>query len=203
MADWRILHYFRKNIFAMKIRILLVALGLLFAQSTFAQIEFTDTFRRLVESAQIDFYEPTEGSYKEVRLDKHTFQPCDFGIRSRREKLEIRYLVAPYSENNLAFQVPQVECFRMVSHLATNDEDAVVTSLGISEDELRENFNADWGKIYFFQPKESFSERTHCKMLALYAEGKGMVLVFFLFDEPSQELDNRHLALRFKGEPGN
>ncbi|MDX1939926.1 MAG: hypothetical protein SFU99_05195 [Saprospiraceae bacterium] len=187
----------------MKIRTIFIIISGFCAQHLIAQIEFTDNFRHLVENAGIDFYEPTEGSYKEVKLQKHSFQPCDFGIRSRREKLEIRYLIAPYSEYNIAFKAPHVECFRMVSNLATNEEDAAITSLSISEDELKENFNADWGKIYFFQPKDSFSERAHCKMLALYSEGKGMALVFFLFDEPSRDLDNRYLALRFKDEANN
>ncbi|MBK7871601.1 MAG: hypothetical protein IPJ74_13480 [Saprospiraceae bacterium] len=137
----------------MKIRVLFIIIIGLCAQHLIAQIEFTDNFRHLIENAGIDFYEPTEGSYKEVKLQKHTFQPCDFGIRSRREKLEIRYLVAPYSEHNIAFKAPHVECFRMVSNLATNEEDAAITSLIISEDELKENFNADWGKIYFSNPK--------------------------------------------------
>ncbi len=169
-------------------------------QMAAAQIELTETFRQLIEGARIDFYQPVEGSYREVRLLKTPFQPCDFAIRSRREKIEIRYLIAPYSEYSPVFQAPHVECFRLISHLATNEEDAVITSLRISEDELQEDFNADWGRIYFFQPKKSFSDFRHCKMLALHAEGKGMALVFFLFDEPSPELDNRYLALRFKND---
>lgn len=187
----------------MKIRMLLMVLTCLLAKGAVAQIKYSENFLHLLDHAQIDFFEPVEGSYKEIRLQKGTFQPCDFGIRSRKEKIEIRYLVAPYNEHHYVFRAPHVEGLRMASHLAVNEEDAVITSIGITEDELKENFNADWGKIYFFQPKDSFSEREHCKMLALYAEGKGMVLVFFLFDEPSRELDNRHLALRFKGEASN
>ena len=63
-----------------------------------------------------------------------------------------------------------------------------------------DDFNADWGQVIFFQPKSVFSHKAHCKMLALYKEGKGMAFVFFLFDKGTLELDRRFLALRFKEE---
>ncbi len=182
----------------MKISILL--LGLFASGSILAQISYPDNFLHLLKNANVDFYEPTEGSYKDIRLSKADYQPCDFALRSRREKLEMRYLVAPYSPHNWVFTAPHVEALRMASHLATNEQESVITSFAVSETELTSHFNANWGRVYFFQPKPIFSDRKHCKMLALYAEGKGMVIVFFLFDEPSRELDNRHLALRFRDD---
>lgn len=187
----------------MNARTLLFATICLFAQSAFGQLEYSDSFLYLLENAQIDFYEPVEGKYKAIKLQKEVFQPCDFGMRSRKEQLEIRYIIAPYSENSPAFNAPHVESARMVAHLATNDPDAVITILSMDELELRDKFNADWGKVFFFKPKEQFSTSKHCKMLSLYAEGKGMALVFFLFDKPSTELDNRFLALRFKDVVAN
>jgi len=187
----------------MRAKIILIVVIAVIAQNAYGQLEYSDDFLYLLENAQIDFYEPVEGKYKAMNMQKDVFQPCDFGIRSRREKLEIRYLIAPYSENSPAFSAPQVESTRMVAHLASNDPKAVITVLSMDEQELREEFNADWGKVFFFQPKEQFSTSKHCKLLSLYAEGKGMALVFFLFDKPSQELDNRFLALRFKDNMAN
>ncbi len=168
------------------------------------QVECPADFKRLLQGAQIDFFEPVEGAYKGIALPRHHFQPCDFAIRSRKEQLEIRYLIVPFQNeaSNPVAQAPHVHCMRLVSHLASNDEQAVITILSIDEAELRETFNADWGKLFFFQPKPGFSERSHCKLLALHAEGKGTALVFFLFDQPSKELDNRHVALRFLDDVG-
>ncbi len=63
---------------------------------------------------------------------------------------------------------------------------------------LRRDYQADWGKVFFFQPKTGFSSARHCKMLALYREGQSMAFVLFLFDEPGPVLDRRALALRFR-----
>jgi hypothetical protein len=187
----------------MSAKIILIAIIGFISQRAFGQLDYSDDFLYLLEHAQIDFYEPVEGKYKAMNMRKDVFQPCDYGIRSRKEKLEIRYLIAPYSENSPAFSAPHVETTRMVAHLASNDPDAVITVLSMDEQELRGDFNADWGKVFFFKPKEQFSTSQHCKLLSLYAEGKGMALVFFLFDKPSQELDNRFLALRFKDDMAN
>lgn len=187
----------------MIIRISFLLSSWLLAQAAIAQINYTDNFLHLLENARIDFYEPVEGNYKSFKLRKDVFQPGDFAMRSRREQIEIRYQIAPYSEHNPIFQALHVECMRQIIHLAANDEESVITVLSIDDEELSRDFNADWGKIFFFQPKDQFSTSKHCKMLALYAEGKGIVLVYFLFDKPSQELDNRYLALRFKDTASN
>ena len=61
-----------------------------------------------------------------------------------------------------------------------------------------EDFNADWGKVFFFTPKPGFTRKSHCRLLALHKEGKGTAYIFFLFEEPDEVLDHRFLALRFR-----
>ncbi|MFN3785550.1 MAG: hypothetical protein ACK4RS_01805 [Thiothrix sp.] len=181
-------------------RITIILLCTLFVQQLTAQIDHTPRFSRLLEEAQLDFYEPLENSYRDVPVWKEAahYQPYDFAIRSRRDHLEIRYQILPYRDNDLKFAAPQVEAVRLAMHLATNQDESIISGFSIDEEELKTDFNADWGKVFIFQPKKSFSNRPHCKMLALYREGKGLAFVFFLFDQPSQEVDNRFVALRFK-----
>ncbi len=187
----------------MNAKVILLIVSWFLTQTAFGQLKYSDDFLSLLNHAEIDFYEPVEGNYKTRKIYKEYYQPCDFAMHSRKEDMEVRYLIAPYSEKGPAFNAPHVETVRMVAHLASNDPEAVITVLSLEEEALREDFNADWGKIYFFQPKEQFSTSKHCKLLSLYAEGKGIAMVFFLFDKPSPELDNRFLALRFKDEVTN
>lgn len=186
-------------------RIAVVVLLCFLVQQAVAQIDYTPRFARLLEQAQIDFYKPLENTYRDIPVwkDAAEYQSYDFAIRSRRNQLEIRYQILPYNEYDLKFNAPQVEAVRLAMHLATNQDESVISGLSIDEEELKNEFNADWGKVFIFQPKKSFSNRTHCKMLALYTEGKGMAFVFFLFDQPSQEVDNRFVALRFRETEAN
>lgn len=179
-----------------------------FAQALAAQIEYSPSFTKLLEQAQLDFQAPLENSYRDLPVwkDAAAFQSYDFAIGSRQEDLEIRYRVLPYNQQNQIFLAPYVEAARLAMHLARNEEaeeDRIITYFDVKEEVLKQAFNADWGMTFFFHPKSAFSNRTHCKLLALYAEGKGMAFVLFLFDEPSQALDNRFEALRFRESSAN
>lgn len=164
------------------------------------KIKQSKSFLQKLEQTQLDIFTPVEGKYKSVRPTKNPYQNADHIVLSKKEDLEIRYAIIPFSESDQQTQMPRVDFMRVVSSTATNDdrEDAVVSIHQVEETDLKENYNADWGNIAYFQPKSRFSDRKHCRLLTLYSEGRGIVHVFFLFDEPSQFLDNRLHALRFE-----
>ena len=174
---------------------------LLFSVGLPAQkIDLSDNFSSLLEQCQLEFLAPLDAGYKDIAIGRNPFQPYDFAIRSRKEKLEIRYLIEPYRPEDPSFEAPHVRCIQKLMHLASNDQEFVMTGVDIDTTSLRENFNADWGKTFFFKPKPYFSQSRHVKMLALFKEGKGIAYIFFLFDEPSRNLDNRIYTLRFLEE---
>jgi hypothetical protein len=183
----------------MKKILLLLIFASLYSYSIAQKIKYSKDFIKKLEQTQIDLFTPTEGKYKSRRPSKNDYQKIDHQIFSKKENLEIRYAILPFDEKDQRTQVPHIDFMRVVTSTATNEnEEALISVHQIGETELKEHFNANWGNIAYFQPKIRFSDRKHCRLLGLYAEGKGMVYVFFLFDEPSQYLDNRLQALRFK-----
>lgn len=162
-----------------------------------AQIDISPQFSQLLELSQLDFHEPLEAKYKDISVVDNPWQTYDFAIRSRKEKLEIRYLVVPFDEKKPLHRVPHVSTIRMVTNLASNNQEIIISGLDIDEDVLKEQFNADWGKVFLFQPKLGFSSKTHCKLLAVHKEEVGTAYVFFLFNKPDQALDNRFYAVSF------
>lgn len=179
-----------------------MALTILFTSRVLiAQVNLSPEFSRLLAAAGLEFLEPLEARYKDVRVVDDAFQSYDFAIRSRREKLEIRFLIEPYDERDPLSGPPHVRSMRLLTHLASNDQSFIMSGVDVSEKDLRDQFNADWGKVFFFTPKPGFTIRKQCKLLALYAEGKGTAFVFFLFDEPTPVLDYRFYALHFLGAP--
>ena len=85
----------------------------------------------------------------------------------------------------------------MAISAATNEnEEARLVLHEMSKENLK-NYHADWGAVVFFQPKIIFSDKDHCKMLALYQEEKGLVYIFYLFDEASEEVDLQENCLSF------
>ncbi len=172
---------------------------ILFSTNIYGQkIKYSKKFLKKLKAVQIDLFEPTEGKYKSLRVIKNDYQPYDHSIASKQENLEIRYTIIPFTAGDLSTQIPNVDFMRVVSSTATNEkEDAVISLHQIEEEDLKADFDADWGSFAFFQPKAKFSTRKHCRLLGLYKEERGMIYVFFLFDEPNKFLDNRLYALRF------
>ena len=169
-----------------------------FSTPLLAQLELEGNFPHKLKQVGLDFIYPVESDYKIRRIPNNTYQDYDFCISSRKEKLEIRYLVDLPKANSPFAWAPHIRSTQMATHLATNHEDGIITVQRIPEEQLLEDFNADWGKVYFFEPKTSFSNKSHCRMLALFKEDRGMAFVFFLFDEIKPSLDYRFYAIRYE-----
>lgn len=161
-----------------------------------AQIDYPPEFQQKLEACNLFFIEPVEGKYKDRPVLKNDYIDIDFTIRSKKEDLEIRYAIYPLTEENALIHSPRVKTMQVISNVATNDQDAVITVHSLSE-AILDWFGADWGAEVYFRPKLKFSSRKHCKMLSLYSEGKASVFLFFLFDKASKELDSRTFAIQF------
>lgn len=162
-----------------------------------AQPELPGGFTRLARETSIELILPADAGYKAFELKPDEFQPCQAALFSRREKLELRYLLEPFDSTRADLSLPGVYTGRLLLHLASNEEDAVIAG-HILDDTTLQTFNADWGKLFFFRPKAAFSPRKHCQLLALAKDGKGIALVFFLTDNADNvALEKRFQALRF------
>lgn len=164
-----------------------------------AQLEYPNDFQSVLEKADISYTAPLENSYKNVRIQENDLQKYSFAIKAKKENIEIRYAIE-LLDTNAYFNPPQIRCFSRATSVASNDDESVVTVHNISDIDLKDNFNADWGAIMYFKPKLQFSTKKHCKMLALYTEGRAVVYVYFLFNEPTEELDNQFYSIRFNDQ---
>jgi hypothetical protein len=176
-----------------------IALMLFAGTSGVAQkIDYPEEFLSLLTKSGIEFFEPLEAGYKDFEPWGNPWQPCNFAIRSRKENLQIRYLVQPWDENDPVSVNPHLNTFRILTNLASNADESLISAIQPEKEKLQEDFNADWGMSYFFQPKTGFSDLPYCRMLALHKEERATVFIFYLFDDPANEaLDTRYLALRF------
>lgn len=181
----------------MAIKTYLFLCSLICASALSAQHPPSPDFLAALDAAQIDYFEPVEQQFRSIRNTANDFFPYEWAIRKKKSKLEIRYTILP-SESNALDDIPHLKCLTTASHLASNEEHSVLSVHHFPPKQLREVYRADWGGIVYFQPKTAFSTRDHCKMLALYAEGKGMALIFFLFDDPEENLDISWANLRFR-----
>ena len=179
-------------------KIISLLILLLFSNALLAQMELPDSFIDELAKSSLEINIPLENRYKDIKIKENNFRTYDLALWSKKEKLEIRYAIDSFETDTILNQIPHVECMKVISNVATNSDEAAISVHSMSNKELLEEFNADWGAVAYFQPKPEFGEYKHCKMLALFKEGKASAYVFFLFDEASEALDNRFYALQFK-----
>ena len=144
-----------------------------------------------LEAMEAELLLPLDSDYRVIPGREDDFQPCDFAIRSRKEGMEMRFLLLPTD-------YPHVLAVRTATPVATNDPQAPIALLTLGAEELL-LFHADWGVEYVFTPKPGFSEHRFGKLMVLHKEGRGAVMVFFLFDEADNPaIDMRYQCVEFK-----
>ena len=170
----------------------------LFTTPTIAQLEYPPQFAELLEATDLMLSHPLENQYKKTRIQKNDLFNYHYAIKKKKGDLEIRYAIQSWaSKSEEVNAVPHITSMNLVSTLASNSEDALISYHILSDADLKEKYNADWGLVAYFRPKKNFSEKKHCKMLSLFSEGKGIVSVFYLFDEVSEELENQKFCIMF------
>jgi hypothetical protein len=164
-------------------------------------IDFPADFQALLNEVGIEVFTPLDAKYRDFEPHDNQLENYDFRIVSRKEKMDIRYTIKPSRQGDIMSQNPHLLTMRAVASIATNEQDYAISALEMSEKELQNDFNADWGMTYFFTPKNDFAMTPHCRMIALHKEGKGTVFVFYLFDNVKNEaLDKRYFSMQFLKE---
>ncbi|MFK8009345.1 MAG: hypothetical protein AB8H03_23490 [Saprospiraceae bacterium] len=167
----------------------------IFSNNTFTQIKTSKSFAQKIAKMDLEFLTPVENSYKKVNASESIVVDFDFEIKARKADMRIGFALFPERKNAVTF--PHIKVSNMAISAATNDDPEARLVLHEMSKEDLESYQADWGAVVFFQPKRIFSDKDHCKMLALYREGKGLVYVFYLFDEASEEVDFQKNCLSF------
>ncbi len=181
----------------MPIKYLLITVLLFNIKSMAAQLKLPTEFESLLEIGQLYFNTPLENRYKRIRTANNRLLKCNFAMKKRRGDLEIRFLVRLDNGKDPRMTIPQVQAMSTLSTVATNDQAATITVHRIDSVTLYHQYGAEWGTIGYFQPKPSFSTKKHGKMLSLYSEGKAQVFIFFLFNQPTEALEQEAYTLQF------
>ena len=162
-----------------------------------AQLDLPADFQQLLDSMDVRYTPPLDSDYREALRQDNDYLADHYSVRSRSERLELRFHLRPENETDQYYRRPHMAATALAMNLSSNDEDAVTAVHGFDDEEL-DLYRADWAKMYTFRPKRSFSDRQQAQLIALYREGRGMAYTVLLFDEAPIELEDRQLSLRFR-----
>ena len=167
-------------------RFLSIAILLPLLLSTYArgQADQWEILQERMENLGMAIAPPLEKSFS-LKSDERDFAVSDFSMIDQAGKLEIRFFI----DTSETVVFPHINAISFLSTLATNNQETVVSLLPIEEDVLHLDYKAQWGCQAFFRPKASFSDKAHCKLIAIYKEGKAVAYVALLFDDVSIDLE--------------
>ena len=179
----------------MKKLFLVIGFGSL-TMTLLAQVKMSLAFQQLLSNSQMEFFEPLEQKYKRSSTRGSSLLKPSFAIRSKKNRLEIKYLILSDSEESGI--PPHVASLGMATHLATNDPNTDIAVHQMDPEILSDLYQAQWGSEFYFRPKKTVSQKQHCKMTAIYVEGKALAYILYFFNTPDDELENQKYTLRFK-----
>ena len=181
-----------------EMKLALLPFFLLLTASLAAQVNLPGEFVHLLDSLDLRFIGPLDSDYRESTLRSNSpYLPEQYALRSRRERLELRFHLRPERRDDRYYGMPHLAATTVAMNLGSNDEDAVTAVHQFGDEELAV-LNADWARMYTFRPKRSFSSRQQAQLVAMYRAGRGMAYTVLLFDEAPNTLEGRQLSLRFR-----
>lgn len=186
-----------KSILKLTLPFWLILFVLLLHLEVSAQHKLPNKFQGQLDKMQLDIAIPTENSFKVKKAKSQEFWSADYILRSKKSKVEIHYsLITSEVAEQL---VPQVFTTTTLANLARNEEEySDIAFHKIPGAVLSGNFNADWGAIAYFRPKQQISRFQYGKLLSLYKANRGIVQVLFLFNPGGEDtVDNLSNAVRF------
>jgi hypothetical protein len=171
---------------------------LLCSFSLSAQLDLPPDFLERLDGMDVRFTPPLDSDYRESLDQVNDYLDSHYAMRSRRERMELRFHLRPERPGDRYYQLPHLAATSLAMNLGSNDDDAVTAVHRFSDDELR-FYNADWARMYTFRPKRSYSKGyEQAQLIALYREGRGLAYTVLLFDDAPDTLEGRQISLRFR-----
>ncbi len=168
----------------------------LFLSSASAQYDLPASFVAKKEAVgfELSTYAEVPGKMRPGREN----EICDYDLElSFPEKgLDIRYRIEPIKDEKSFQNWPEKASILMASTVTSNAEDEYLSGHYLEGEDLMP-YNADWGLVVIFTPKQGFSTKRYGKMYALFKEGRGIVYLFYLFNNPGAEIDAQLPNVRF------
>lgn len=139
---------------------------------------YTKKFTKLLDRHNLEFYLPVERWMKITNLKKDDYLEYDAVFHSP-PNVEVRLLI----DKDAHHLFPNIEIVKLIAHISTNEEDAMVEITEYPSGMSQERYGADFALYADFTPKASFTSYPYGRLLCLYKEGGSLVRYIILYDD--------------------
>jgi len=138
---------------------------------------FTKRFSKTLEKHNLEFYLPVERWLKLSTVKTDDYLKYDAVLHSP-PNVEVRIII----DQDDKHLFPNVDIVKTLSHISTNDDDALVEVTEYPRQRSQDQYGADFVLYADFRPKESFSTYPNGRLLCLYKEGEALVKYIILYE---------------------
>lgn len=156
-----------------------IILSMLCTTSILSQDDFiySKKFTKTLERHNLEFYLPVERWMKISPIDEDEFLKYD-AIFHSPPNVEARVVIK--KDHNTMFA--NVEIVKMLAHISTNEDDAVIEITEYPSKRSQDQYGADFVLYADFIPKQSFSTMPRGRLLCLFKEGQSLVQYIILYE---------------------
>ena len=154
-------------------------LSIFFTSTLSGQDDFiySKKFTKTLERHNLEFYLPVERWMKISPIDEDEFLKYD-AIFHNPPNVEARVVIK--KDHNMMFA--NVEIVKMLAHISTNEDDAVIEITEYPSKRSQDQYGADFVLYADFIPKQSFTTMPRGRLLCLYKEGQSLVQYIILYE---------------------
>ena len=138
---------------------------------------YSKKFTKTLERHNLEFYLPVERWMKISPIDQDEFLKYD-AIFHSPPNVEARIVIK--KDHNTMFA--NVEIVKMLAHISTNKDDAVIEITEYPTKRSEDQYGADFVLYADFIPKQSFSTMPRGRLLCLFKEGQSLVQYIILYE---------------------
>jgi hypothetical protein len=175
-----------------------------------AQVVLNEQFLRELQDNALAFSETSLGDYTAAPIIDNPHMEYELAVRSKRMPLEIRYAVRQFdqlpTEGSVPVEAMAQPTFEAVLLNVARDSDkgsGILSATKYRADDVRKEFNADWGASALLVPKKEFSSDFDRCMVVFISKKRASAFIFYLFnnknmDAALKELGGVFHVLRFR-----
>ena len=164
-------------------KILACMILLSFSTMQAQQNQYESSLYDAIIGMNLNFFMPVENSFTFVKKNDSEFFKYDYKLVAKSKEMESLIALHPIGKHPSTDHHPQIEFQRLLANIAPNDDDQEILVVGWDEHKLKKA-NADWGAEAYITPRSAITKFKHAKLIGLFKEGSGTVILIHCFDDP-------------------
>jgi len=157
-------------------------------QLAFGQLHLSEDLKNICHTWGITFPIYQDKGTIITEGPKRFNQQFDVFIIDKKEDYAVMTFFVPHSAYN-GMDNAAVRSMMKATHFASNEEDSHIAMHSLNTEEVKNDFGADWGAVYYFKPKLGLMNRAECQMVVLESSGRGIFYTLYFFEEFSSDVE--------------